>query len=121
MEPGAEIVSGASKGIRAEKRPDMGKLVRDKIPAIIRERGGDPVVTVLGEVDYRRALLEKLFEESTELSEASATEVAEEIADVLEVLRAIARVHGHEWRDIEKVAEVKRAERGAFLERIYLG
>jgi predicted house-cleaning noncanonical NTP pyrophosphatase (MazG superfamily) len=29
----------------------MGKLVRDKIPDIIRERGGDPVVTVLGEVD----------------------------------------------------------------------
>ncbi|MFJ2034129.1 hypothetical protein [Streptosporangium sp. NPDC087985] len=99
----------------------MGKLVRDRIPDIIREHGGDPVVTVLGDADYRRALLEKLFEESTELSEAPAAEVAEEIADVLEVLRAVAQVHGHEWRDIEKIAEVKRAERGAFLERIYLG
>ncbi|MFC7643839.1 hypothetical protein ACFQX6_26015 [Streptosporangium lutulentum] len=112
-----------SLGLRkasVQRRPVMGKLVRDRIPDIIRERGGDPAVTVLGEVDYRRALLEKLFEESTELSEASATEVAEEIADVLEVLRAIADVHGHEWRDIEKIAEVKRAERGAFLERIHL-
>ncbi|MEV0423165.1 nucleoside triphosphate pyrophosphohydrolase [Streptosporangium canum] len=99
----------------------MGKLVRDRIPDIIREHGGEPVVTVLGDADYRRALLEKLFEESTELSEAAATEVAEEIADVLEVLRAIAQVHGHEWRDIEKISEAKRAERGAFLERIHLG
>ncbi|MEV4183144.1 nucleoside triphosphate pyrophosphohydrolase [Streptosporangium canum] len=99
----------------------MGKLVRDKIPDIIREHGGEPVVTVLGDADYRRALLEKLFEESTELSEAPATEVAEEIADVLEVLRAIATLHGHEWRDIEKVSEAKRVERGTFLERIHLG
>ncbi|MGW0591244.1 nucleoside triphosphate pyrophosphohydrolase [Streptosporangium sp. NPDC002607] len=94
--------------------------MRDRIPEIIREHGGEPVVTVLGEVDYREALLEKLFEEAAELREAGVTEVAEEIADVLEVLRAIAKVHGHEWADIEKVAEVKRVERGAFLERVYL-
>ncbi|MFF5243309.1 nucleoside triphosphate pyrophosphohydrolase [Streptosporangium sp. NPDC000095] len=99
----------------------MGKLVRDRIPEIIREHGREPVVTVLGEDDYRAALLEKLFEEAAELREAPTGEVAEEIADVLEVLRAIAKVHGHEWADIEKVAEVKRAERGAFLERLYLG
>ncbi|MFI6458114.1 hypothetical protein ACIBF6_42020 [Streptosporangium amethystogenes] len=98
----------------------MGKLVRDRIPEIIREDGRDPVVTVLGEADYRAALLEKLFEESTELREAGVTEVAEEIADVLEVLRAIAKAHGHEWADIEKVAGAKRAERGAFLGRLYL-
>ncbi|MEU0478981.1 nucleoside triphosphate pyrophosphohydrolase [Streptosporangium sp. NPDC006013] len=94
--------------------------MRDRIPEIIREDGREPVVTVLGEADYRAALLEKLFEESTELREAAVTEVAEEIADVLEVLRAIAKVHGHEWADIVKVAEVKRAERGAFLGRFYL-
>lgn len=78
-------------------------------------------MTVLGKDDYRAALLEKLFEEAAELRGAGVTEVAEEIADVLEVLRAIAKVRGHEWADIEKVAEAKRAERGAFLERLYLG
>jgi predicted house-cleaning noncanonical NTP pyrophosphatase (MazG superfamily) len=99
----------------------VGKLVRDRIPEIIRAGGGDPVVTVLGDADYREALLEKLFEESAELREASADGVAEEIADVLEVLRAVAHVHGYEWWDIEKIAEAKRAERGAFLEQLYLG
>ncbi|GAA4186520.1 hypothetical protein GCM10022252_18630 [Streptosporangium oxazolinicum] len=99
----------------------MGKLVRDRIPEIIRAGGGDPVVTVLGDADYREALLEKLFEEATELRGASAAGVAEEIADVLEVLRAVAHVHGYEWWDIEKAAEVKRTERGAFLERLHLG
>lgn len=100
---------------------EVGKLVRDRIPEIIRAGGGDPVVTVLGDADYREALLEKLFEEAAELREASAAGVAEEIADVLEVLRAVAHVHGYEWWDIEKIAEVKRTERGAFLERLHLG
>ncbi|MER6826489.1 nucleoside triphosphate pyrophosphohydrolase [Streptosporangium sp. NPDC000563] len=95
--------------------------MRDRIPEIIRAHGREPVVTVLGDADYRAALLEKLFEEAAELREAPAAEVAEEIADVLEVLRAIATVHGREWSDIEKVAEAKRAERGAFVERLHLG
>ncbi|MEV0756128.1 nucleoside triphosphate pyrophosphohydrolase [Streptosporangium sp. NPDC050280] len=94
--------------------------MRDRIPEIIRAHGREPVVTVLGEADYRAALLEKLFEEAAELREAPAAGVAEEIADVLEVLRAIAALHGHEWADIEKIADVKRAERGAFIGRIYL-
>ncbi|MFF5108099.1 hypothetical protein [Streptosporangium sp. NPDC000509] len=94
--------------------------MRDRIPEIIRAHGREPVVTVLGDADYRAALLEKLFEEAAELREAPAAEVAEEIADVLEVLRAVAHIHGYEWWDIEKVAETKRAERGAFLGRIYL-
>ncbi|MEU8378830.1 hypothetical protein [Streptosporangium sp. NPDC048865] len=55
-----------------------------------------------------------------ELSSAGHV-AAEEIADVLEVLRAVAHVHGYEWRDVEKVAETKRAERGAFSGRIHLG
>ncbi|MEU4534474.1 nucleoside triphosphate pyrophosphohydrolase [Streptosporangium sp. NPDC023825] len=77
-------------------------------------------MTVLGDAEYREALLEKLFEEAAELREAPAAEVAEEVADVLEVLRAVAHVHGYGWADIEKVAEAKRAERGAFLGRINL-
>ncbi|RBQ16136.1 phosphoribosyl-ATP pyrophosphohydrolase [Spongiactinospora rosea] len=99
----------------------MGKLVRDKIPDIIRRSGRTPVVSVLGDSDYRAALIAKLFEESTELSEAGHDEVAAEIGDVLEVLRALAAVHGHTWHDIERIADAKRDERGAFADRLYLG
>ncbi|MEV4456153.1 nucleoside triphosphate pyrophosphohydrolase [Microbispora sp. NPDC049633] len=99
----------------------MGKLVRDKIPDIIRRDGREPVVTVLDEVAFREALLAKLLEESAELSEAPPAQVPEEIADVLEVLHALARVHGQDWRDIERLADAKRAERGGFHDRVYLG
>ncbi|MEU6741999.1 nucleoside triphosphate pyrophosphohydrolase [Streptosporangium sandarakinum] len=98
----------------------MGKLVRDKIPDIIRQSGEEPVITVLDDIDYRSALLTKLFEEATELGEASLSDVAEEIADVYEVLRALAMVNGHDWSAIEKVAAGKREERGGFDRRLYL-
>ncbi|MEV4888942.1 nucleoside triphosphate pyrophosphohydrolase [Nonomuraea sp. NPDC055795] len=98
----------------------MGKLVRDNIPEIIRQNGGEPVVRVLDLAEYRQALVEKLFEESAELRDASAGEVAGEIADVYEVLRAIAAVDGHDWDAIEKAAAAKREERGAFRDRLYL-
>ncbi|GGO16772.1 phosphoribosyl-ATP pyrophosphohydrolase [Microbispora rosea subsp. aerata] len=98
----------------------MGKLVRDKIPDIIRRDGREPAVSVLDEAAYREALLAKLFEEAAELRNAPIDEVPEEIADVLEVLRALAQVHGCEWRDIERLADAKRAERGGFRDRLYL-
>ncbi|TKK87241.1 phosphoribosyl-ATP pyrophosphohydrolase [Herbidospora galbida] len=98
----------------------MGKLVRDRIPDIIRLGGEEPTVSVLGADAYREALQDKLAEEAGELAEATGAEVAEELADLLEVLRAIADVHGHSWHDVERVAAEKRARRGAFTERFYL-
>ena len=45
---------------------------------------------------------------------------ASELADVLEVLRALATAHGMTWEDIELQARRKRAERGGFDRRIFL-
>ena len=38
------------------------KLVRDKIPNIIKEQGETPVVKVLNEIEYKNEL-EKIYEE----------------------------------------------------------
>ena len=35
----------------------MGKLVRDKIPDLIRADGGDPCIRILGEQECRSALV----------------------------------------------------------------
>ncbi|WP_157249240.1 nucleoside triphosphate pyrophosphohydrolase [Nonomuraea typhae] len=98
----------------------MGKLVRDRIPAVIRRSGHEPVVRVLGAGEYRGALVDKLFEEAAEVREAVPAKVIEEIADVYEVLRALAEAEGHDWTTVEKAAAAKRAERGAFRDRLYL-
>ena len=99
----------------------MGKLVRDKIPDIIRASGRTARVTTLPADAYRTALKEKLREEVAELTAAdTADRVIEEAADVLEVLTAIVAVHGATLDSIVDVARRKRAERGGFDMRLWL-
>ncbi|MFZ2242993.1 MAG: nucleoside triphosphate pyrophosphohydrolase [Gordonia amarae] len=99
----------------------MGKLVRDKIPQIIRDSGKTPRVRVLETVDYEAALHDKLLEEADELREAaSPQECLGEAADVLEVLLAIAGLHGFTLDDVIHAGVEKVAERGAFDGRVWL-
>ena len=98
----------------------MGRLVRDKIPDIIRRSGRTPRVTRLPADAYRNALMDKLREEVAELGAAQAAEsVLEEAGDVLEVLTAIAAEHGATLDTIIDVARKKRAERGGFAMRLW--
>ena len=96
------------------------KLVRDKIPQIIRSAGHYPCTRVLGESDYRAALLVKLTEESREAQAAPDDELVSELADVLEVLHAIAAAHSFTWAEVVSAAADKRGERGGFHDRIFL-
>lgn len=101
-------------------RVAYNKLVRDQIPGIIASAGSEPSTRVLDQVDYRSALRGKLLEEAREAEAASDGRLASELADVLEVIRALAKAHDMSWEDIELEAERKRAERGGFDRRIFL-
>jgi len=92
-----------------------GKLVRDRIPDILRSKGLDPIVTVSGESTYFELLRKKLVEEVDEFLES---EEIEELADVVEVVHALARVLGSDERSLEAVRAAKESERGAFADRI---
>ncbi|WP_322861214.1 nucleoside triphosphate pyrophosphohydrolase [Mycobacterium europaeum] len=99
----------------------MGKLVRDKIPDIIRASGRTPHVITLTEGAYRRALYDKLREEVDELIAATATDaLMEEAADVLEVVAAIAAERHVTFAGIVDAARQKRAEKGGFGMRLWL-
>jgi predicted house-cleaning noncanonical NTP pyrophosphatase (MazG superfamily) len=99
----------------------MGKLVRDKIPDIIRGSGRTADVRQLDDRAYLAALYEKLAEEAAELRRANnADNILEEAADVLEVLISLAALHGHTLDDIVRVASEKRSERGGFDKRLWL-
>lgn len=99
----------------------MGKLVRDKIPDIIRASGRTPRVTTLTSRDFRIALKDKLNEEIAELVAASNTDaVVEEAADVIEVLIALAGEWGVSFDNILKAAQRKRTERGGFGGRLWV-
>ena len=96
---------------------EYNKLVRDKIPEIIKKSGKEPLIRIAEEREYEDFLVKKLYEELDELAEARN---AEEIADIFEVLQALARSLGYSWQEIEKTAEKKKTQRGGFKEKIVL-
>jgi len=96
------------------------KLVRDQIPAIIAADGHQAVTRVLDDAGYEAALRAKLLEEAHEAQAAPDGQLASELADVLEVLQALAAAHDMSWEDIVSEASRKRAERGGFDQRIFL-
>lgn len=93
------------------------KLVRDKIPTIIEKSGKVPVCHVADEEEYARVLKEKLWEEVREFSGSGE---AEELADILEVIKGLAANQGRDWEEITSMAEAKANERGRFRERFVL-
>jgi predicted house-cleaning noncanonical NTP pyrophosphatase (MazG superfamily) len=96
------------------------KLVRDRIPEIIRSHGHQPITRVLDDGQYQAALLAKLLEEAQEARSAPAEDLPSELADVLEVLQALVSAQGMRWDELLSVAASKRAQRGAFADRIFL-
>lgn len=96
------------------------KLVRDKIPDVIAAKEETPVTSILAETEYKKALEDKLYEEYQEVVEASGDERCEELADVVEVIRALAKLENRSLEDIIKLADEKRAKRGGFDDRIFL-
>ena len=96
------------------------KLVRDPIPEIIQSEGRRPVSCTLDEPGYRKALLAKLIEEAQEASLATDDDLPGQLADVLEVLRALTVTAGMSWPQLLALAEDKRSRRGGFGRRIFL-
>ena len=59
-------------------------------------------------------------QECQEVLLASGEERIEEIADALEVLKALAKIEGATLEDVITVADKKNTKRGAFGKRIFL-
>ena len=75
--------------------PTYNKLVRDKIPHIITSSGKECRTRFLDPEEYKQELRTKLQEEADEyMSSGSDQEALEELVDMLEVIRALAEVHG---------------------------
>ena len=93
------------------------KLVRDRIPEIIKSSGKSCTTEILSQEDYLRSLDAKLDEE---LSEYHKDQSLEELADLQEVIRAVVIARGYSLEDLERVRTEKATKRGGFEKRILL-
>ena len=95
----------------------MAKLVRDRIPEIIRSQGKKCKTRILTDEEYRICLHEKLDEE---LAEFHIDQNLEELADLMEVILAAVTDLGYTVEDLERTRVEKASKRGGFSGKVYL-
>ena len=93
------------------------KLVRDLIPDIIAASGKTCTTSVLSDDDYLTMLDAKLNEELAEYQESKSME---ELADLLEVIRAVATARGSSIEEVEQIRREKAEKRGGFEKKLLL-
>ena len=96
---------------------EYNKLVRDRIPEIIQAAGKRCIVEVLSDQEYLYFLDQKLNEELAEYQESKSLE---ELADLLEVMRAVVKARGWSWEELERLYTDKAEKRGTFDKRLLL-
>lgn len=98
-------------------RKTYNKLVRDRIPEIIEASGAKCKTEILSDEKYIEMLDAKLDEEVAEYHKDKSIE---ELADLLEVIYAIAVAREYSVDDLEIIRIKKAFERGAFNKKILL-
>ncbi|HEY9218130.1 MAG TPA: nucleoside triphosphate pyrophosphohydrolase [Phenylobacterium sp.] len=95
------------------------KLIRDRLPQIMRDQGLQVFDRRLEDDEFVAELKRKLVEEAAEASDAGPDDLPGELADVLEVILALAQATGLTLAEIEARRMAKHAERGGFEDRVY--
>jgi predicted house-cleaning noncanonical NTP pyrophosphatase (MazG superfamily) len=93
------------------------KLVRDKIPEIIKEKGQTPIIHFASDEEYWKKLREKLLEE---VDEFLKDDNEEELADILEVIDSICNFKKFDKNKLNELKEKKKVKRGGFSKKIIL-
>lgn len=120
-----EIISFGVK-INNMTKQRFGKLVRDKVPEIVRSEGNMPNIRTMDTDEFRTELLYKLIEEAEELrkageyDEADRAGLMEQTSDILEVLYAIFKEFNLDEGDIERVRRTKLEQKGGFKDKVFL-
>ena len=98
----------------------VDKLIRDMLPAIMRDQGLRVFDRRLDDAEFNARLRDKLVEEALEArSAATRAEVIDELADLSEVMLALGDINGVTEHEVEARRLAKRAERGGFDNRVY--
>lgn len=93
------------------------KLIRDRIPEIIKAAGKSCETRILGDAEYLEMVDAKLDEE---LKEYHKDQNIEELADLMEIIYAAAKAQGYSPEQLEDIRAAKAKKNGAFEKKILL-
>jgi predicted house-cleaning noncanonical NTP pyrophosphatase (MazG superfamily) len=115
------VARGEKEHTRIRRSANFGKIVRDKIPARIAQRKEAELTRKLPENIQKNFLISKLLEEALEVRNAEArNEKTLELADLVEIVRALARLDGISFDEVTRAADEKRLKAGGFDEGLVL-
>ncbi len=98
----------------------VDKLIRDRLPAMMQAQGLSVFTRRLDDAEFIAALKDKLVEEATEARAAgNRADLVDELADLREVVLALAQAAGVREDEIEHRRLAKRGERGGFDARVH--
>lgn len=98
--------------------PVHNKLVRDRIPEIIENTGKRFSTKILDNQEYIKELRNKTREELDEyLYAENDNDAIEELADLLEIIHALAECHGASFSELEEVRQRKAENVGALRKK----
>jgi predicted house-cleaning noncanonical NTP pyrophosphatase (MazG superfamily) len=97
---------------------EYNKLVRDRVPEIIKDSGETPHIKILSDdTEYMMELYLKLDEEVDEFKENLNIV---ELADVLEVVYSLGKCFNVSEKELDAIRQQKALSRGGFEGRTYL-
>ena len=106
---------------QGKKTLKYNKLIRDRIPEIIKEAGWKPIIRTLNKKEFLSAIKKKIIEEAGELNKAKdKKEIINEMSDIQELLDVLAKEIKATKTEINKFQTAKRKKRGGFKNRLFL-
>jgi len=104
-----------------KKTIKYNKLIRDKIPEIIKNAGWTPMVRILNKKEYLKEIKKKFTEETKELVKAKTKkEIINEIVDIQELIDTLIYEIGLTKSELEKQQKIKNKKRGGFKKKLFL-
>lgn len=102
------------------KRFRVEKIIRDRLPEIMRNKGIAVSEKTLSAIEFIERLKDKLIEEANEAKCATdRLSFIEEIGDLLEVIEALCAAADVKMEDVREIMGQKRTSKGGFDRKIY--
>ncbi|XGV97586.1 MAG: hypothetical protein ACAF41_01280 [Leptolyngbya sp. BL-A-14] len=98
----------------------FNKLVRDRIPEIIRAAGQECAIETMDEEIFHQALRAKLVEEAQEAATATSEALVTELADLYEVMDVLMVAHNIDREAVLAEQRRRQRDRGGFSQRLRL-
>ena len=104
-----------------KKTVKYNKLIRDKIPEIIKKSGWTPFIKTLDKKRFPKEIKKKILEEGKELMKAkNKKDIIDEIVDIQELLDILVFEIKTTKTEIKKQQKIKNKKRGGFKKRLFL-